>query len=110
MTTHYLKEAESAILNHGQLIALDTKNALLARYPYRLLRLSLSNSDVILPIALQDKVQSFAEAELVLRLHRDNDQIGAILDSLRAANIQFVDLHTEEPGLEEVFVSLTSGS
>jgi len=115
LTTHYLEEAESlcdqiAILNHGQLIALDTKNALLARYPYRLLRLSLSNPDVILPTALQDKVQSFVECELVLRLHRDNDQIGAILDSLRAANIQFVDLHTEEPGLEEVFVSLTSGA
>jgi len=115
LTTHYLEEAESlcdqiAILNHGQLIALDTKNALLARYPYRLLRLSLSssNNEVILPTALQDKVQSFAEGELVLRLHRDNDQIGAILESLRAANIQFVDLHTEEPGLEEVFVSLTS--
>ncbi|KHD06154.1 hypothetical protein PN36_15505 [Candidatus Thiomargarita nelsonii] len=115
LTTHYLEEAESlcdqiAILNHGQLIALDTKNALLARYPYRLLRLSLSNPDVILPSALQDKVQSFVKSELVLRLHRDNDQIGAILDSLRAANIQFVDLHTEEPGLEEVFVSLTSGA
>jgi ABC-2 type transport system ATP-binding protein len=115
LTTHYLEEAESlcdqiAILNHGQLIALDNKSALLARYPYRLLRLTLSNPDVILPTTLQDKVQSFAEGELVLRLHRDYDQIGTILESLRAANIQFVDLHTEEPGLEEVFVSLTSGA
>jgi len=114
LTTHYIEEAERlcdqiAILNHGELIALDTKNALLARYPYRLLRLSLSNHEVILPTALQDKVQSFVKGELVLRLHRDNDQIAAILESLRAANIQFVDLHTEEPGLEEVFVSLTSG-
>ncbi len=113
LTTHYLEEAESlceqiAILNHGRLVALDSKSALLARYPYRLLRLNLSRLGVILPTALQDKVQSFTEEELVLRLHRDNDQIGAILDSLRTANIQFSDLHTDEPGLEDVFLSLTN--
>lgn len=113
LTTHYLEEAESlcdqiAILDQGQLIAFDSKVALLARYPYRLLRITLSNPSVILPNALQDKVFSIAEGELVLRLHRDYDQIGAILESLRAANIQFTDLRTEEPGLEEVFVSLTN--
>lgn len=115
LTTHYLEEAEAlceqiAILNHGQLIALDKKTALLARYPYRLLRLTLTNPDVILPTTLQNKVQTFTENKLILRLHRDNDQIGAILESLHAANIQFTDLHTEEPGLEEIFVRLTSGA
>jgi len=113
LTTHYLEEAENlceqiAILNHGQLVALDSKTALLARYPYRLLRLTLSDHKTVLPSVLQDKVQSFVDDELVLRLHRDTDQIAAILDTLRANNIQFTDLHTEEPGLEEVFMSLTS--
>lgn len=113
LTTHYLEEAESlceqiAILNHGKLVAIDSKQALLARHPYRLLCLTLTNPNAILPMALQNKVQSFAEDKLVLRLHRDYDQIGAILDSLRAANIQLTDLRTEEPGLEEVFMSLTS--
>jgi len=114
LTTHYLEEAEAlceqiAILNKGKLVALDSKHALLAHYPYRLLRLNLTDAHVVLPMALQDKVQSFNDKELILRWHRDHDQIGAILDSLRTANIRFTDLHTEEPGLEEVFVSLTSG-
>ena len=112
LTTHYLEEAENlceqiAILNQGKLVALDSKTALLARYPYRLLRLTLNDQKVVLPTLLQDKVQSFVDDELILRLHRDNDQIAAILDTLRANNIQFTDLHTEEPGLEEVFMSLT---
>ncbi|RKZ36069.1 MAG: ABC transporter ATP-binding protein [Gammaproteobacteria bacterium] len=112
LTTHYLEEAEAlceqiAILNQGQLVAMDKKSALLARYPYRLLRLTLTHSEIKIPVTLQEKVQSFKNGELVLRLHRDEDQIGAILESLRTANIKFVDLHTEEPGLEEVFISLT---
>ncbi len=115
LTTHYLKEAEKlceqiAILNQGQLIALDTKTALLAHYPYRLLYLNLTSPDINLPPLLQDKVQSLANNTLVLRLHRDVDQIGAVLEQLRIAQIQFTDLRTEEPGLEEVFVSLTSHS
>jgi ABC-2 type transport system ATP-binding protein len=113
LTTHYIEEAENlceqiAILNQGQLVALDSKSALLSHYPFRLLRLTLTRPDnAQIPTTLQDKIQSFTDGELILRLHRDNDQIGAILESLRAANICFSDLHTEEPGLEEVFMSLT---
>ena len=113
LTTHYLEEAEAlcekiAILNQGQLVALDSKTALLARYPYRLLRLNLTISQVKIPDALRDKIQAFTEGELILRLHREQDSISAVLDCLRNANIQFVDLHTQEPGLEEVFLSLTA--
>jgi ABC-2 type transport system ATP-binding protein len=112
LTTHYLEEAEAlceqiAILNHGEVIALDTKEKLLARYPYRLLRLTLTDSAINLPASLQEKVQSFQDNELVLRLHRQHDQISTILDMLRMANIPFLDLRTEEPGLEEIFISLT---
>jgi ABC-2 type transport system ATP-binding protein len=115
LTTHYLEEAEAlceqiAILNHGQLIALDKTQTLLGRYPYRLLRLSLSLDFTLptLPEALQSKVQSFEQGELVLRLHREQDPICGVLECLRAANIPFLDLRTEEPGLEEVFMQLTS--
>ncbi|MCK5717920.1 MAG: ABC transporter ATP-binding protein, partial [Thiomargarita sp.] len=112
LTTHYIEEAERlceqiAILDEGKLVALDDKAVLLARYPYRLLRLSLLDRNIVLPTSLQDKVHSFLKDELVLRLHREKDHIGSILDALRIANIQFSDLHTEESSLEEVFLSLT---
>jgi len=113
LTTHYLEEAETlceriAILNQGQLVALDTKEALLADCPYRWLRLTLVSPTKVLPPILQSKIQSLTEeGDLILRLHRENDQIGEVLDLLRAAQIRFSDLRTEEPSLENVFMRLT---
>lgn len=112
LTTHYLEEAEAlceriAILNHGKVVALDDKKPLLARYPFFLLRLSLTLENVTLPENLQSKVVSHQANELVLKLHREHDSISDILDTLRLNQIYFHDLRTEEPGLEEVFLSLT---
>lgn len=114
LTTHYLEEAEAlceqiAILNHGQLVALDKTQTLLERYPYRLLRLKLPTTiaQERVPEVLQSKIQSFEQNELVLRLHREQDPICSVLECLRNAEIHFLDLHTEEAGLEEVFMQLT---
>jgi ABC-2 type transport system ATP-binding protein len=112
LTTHYLEEAEAlceriAILHHGKVVALDDKKPLLARHPFRLLRLSLTSENIKLPESLQSKVASYQANELVLKLHREHDSISDILDTLRLNQIYFTDLRTEEPGLEEVFLSLT---
>lgn len=112
LTTHYLEEAEAlceriAILNHGKVVALDDKKLLLAQHPFRLLRLSLTSENIKLPEHLQPKVVSYQANELVLKLHREHDSISDILDALRLNQIYFHDLRTEEPGLEEVFLSLT---
>lgn len=114
LTTHYLEEAEAlcdriAILNQGKLVALDEKQALLGRYPYRFLRFTLNvpQNSIQLPTALQEKVYTFKNQELVFKLHRQEDTISSVLDALREAGIQFLDLHTEEPSLEDVFLRLT---
>lgn len=111
LTTHYLEEAEAlcdriAILNQGQLITLDSTQALLARYPYRVLCLTLVNQYVTLPSFLQEKIISHSKDELVLRLHREQDSIGALLEQLRKTGVQFKDLRMEEPSLEDVFINL----
>ncbi len=112
LTTHYLEEAETlceqiAILDQGKMIALDTTHALLGRYPYRMLKLNLTTQNIKIPSTLAEKVQSLTQNELILKLHREHDPIGAILETLRDAGIHFTDLHTEEPNLEDVFISLT---
>ncbi len=111
LTTHYLEEAETlcdriAILNQGDIVALDDTAVLLSHYPYRFLNLHLNNADIQLPSALQDKVISLDKQQLRLRLHREEDSIVQVLESLQAAHIGFDDLHTDEPGLEEVFMDL----
>ncbi len=112
LTTHYLEEAESlcdriAILDNGRLIAHDSTQALLDHYPFRLLHLTLATSSCDLPDAIKEKVESFSGNTLTLRLHRDRDHIGHVLDILHSAHIVFNDLRTEEPGLEDVFIALT---
>ena len=113
LTTHYLEEAEAlceeiAILNRGQVVAQESKTALLARCPYRSLRLTLAQTEYTLPEALQPLVLEAQDNCLSLRLHKVDDHIVDVLKALHSAGIEVVDLHTEEAGLEEVFLELTA--
>jgi ABC-2 type transport system ATP-binding protein len=113
LTTHYLEEAETncdriGILHHGKLKAVDEKEKLLNRYPYRLLNLRLSEgSTQHIPEKIKEKIVSSENGDISLRLHKENDKIGMIIEELRRADISIIDLHTTEPGLEEVFMELT---
>ncbi len=113
LTTHYLEEAETncdriGILNHGKLSAVDEKSRLLNQYPYRLLNLRLQEgSDKNIPEKLKEKIVSSENGDICFRLHKENDKIGDIMEELHNANVKFIDLHTKEPGLEEVFMALT---
>ncbi|EIJ42629.1 ABC-type multidrug transport system, ATPase component [Beggiatoa alba B18LD] len=114
LTTHYLEEAEAlceriAILNKGELVALDDTQVLLSDHPYKQIRFILTRPytrDEI-PMDLHHNISSLTEQELVLRLHREQDNISHVLEAMRNANIQFKDLKTEEPNLEDVFLKLT---
>jgi ABC-2 type transport system ATP-binding protein len=113
LTTHYLEEAESlcgriAILHRGGLRALDDKNALLSRHPYRFLTLKVSDPAVQLPEAVARLVVECQGNQLTLRMHKVTDQIGSILDTLRALGVHILDLTTRDPGLEDVFLELTA--
>lgn len=113
LTTHYLEEAEAlcdeiAILNRGQVVALDNKQALLGRYPYRTLRVVVDRDDVILPESLQALVIDAQENCLTFRLHKTEQHIGEVLAALQATGLNVIDLNTKEAGLEEVFLGITS--
>jgi ABC-2 type transport system ATP-binding protein len=115
LTTHYLEEAEAlcdqiAILNRGRVVALDNKQALLARYPYRTLRVVVDRVATPLPTALQDLVVESVENCLTFRLHKTEQTIGGVLAAVQAGGMTVIDLNTEEAGLEEVFLGITTGS
>jgi len=114
LTTHYLEEAEMlcdriAILNQGKIVALDDKRTLLDSDIGRTRRLRLQTAGPVtkLPDSLSDKVVSQEQQQIVLQFDKNIDSIGTILDVLRQANIQVIDLHTEEADLEDIFVDLT---
>jgi ABC-2 type transport system ATP-binding protein len=114
LTTHYLEEAESlcgriAILNRGEIVALDRKEALLARGVGRSLRLRVTTAAplVQLPAALAGKLRRRDDKLLEFQLTRESDSVLAVLDALRAQGAVITDVHTEAPDLEDVFMELT---
>lgn len=116
LTTHYLEEAEAlceeiAILNRGKLIALDSKQGLLARSPYRFLRLAIDKPagelNELLPGHLQPLLVEVEDNCLTFRLTKSEHQMGEVLKAIQNAGFSVIDLNTEETGLEEVFLGLT---
>ncbi|HKQ30747.1 MAG TPA: ABC transporter ATP-binding protein [Burkholderiales bacterium] len=113
LTTHYLEEAEAlcqriAILNRGEIVALDTKEALLARGIGRTLRLRIAtDKPIAVPAPLAAKVRSHEGNGLELVLSRDTDSVVSVLDALRAQGAVITDVHTEAADLEDVFIELT---
>lgn len=113
LTTHYLEEAQNlceriAIINHGELVALDDKEVLLRKVSGARCKLTVSLREPLsaLPASLVGKLLSQDGPRLELQIEKGNDSIMDVLDSLRDAGALVVDLQTEEADLEDVFVEL----
>ncbi len=111
LTTHYLEEAESlcdriAILNHGRIIALDTKQALLDSELGRTLKIRIVAAAPVgdLPEEFRDMVIRRQDHILELALDKRTDSIARVLSQLQQAGVEIVDLQTERADLEDVFV------
>lgn len=112
LTTHYLEEAEAlcdriAILDQGQLKALERKVDLLGRHPYRFLWIRTEGAGE-LNARLRDLLVSQEGDALELRLHREHDRVGDVIDALRECGLRVLDIAMREPSLEDVFVELTA--
>lgn len=116
LTTHYLEEAEAlceriAIMNHGEIIALDSKEALLRRGIGNSMTVSITTVDpVIVPDQLKEKIKYQHSDHLVLQLNRQQDSVVQVLDLLRDNGAEILELQTEAADLEDVFVELTRNS
>jgi ABC-2 type transport system ATP-binding protein len=116
LTTHYLEEAEAlceriAILNRGEIVALDTKRALMARGIGHTRRVCITTAEPLgsLPESLAPKLRRQEGNEIELRLDKNTDSVMAVLDALRARGAVITDLNMEGADLEDVFVELTHG-
>lgn len=114
LTTHYLEEAEAmcdeiAIINHGELIVRDTTAKLLARMDGKSLVVEPA-APAPAQIALPEGVtmDTRADGRIAFTYHRTQTNAETVLDAIRAAGISIKDVASEQPGLEEVFVALTT--
>jgi ABC-2 type transport system ATP-binding protein len=112
LTTHYLQEAEElcdriAIINHGRVVACDTKGALLARLDAKELRVSIDRDLASVPSALAPFGATLdGPRTLVVQYRPSRTSVDALLSAIRAEGLGVVDLSTRESDLEDLFLQL----
>ncbi len=115
LTTHYLEEAEElcdhiAIIDHGRVVAHDEKRALLRRLDAKTVNITLAGELAALPPALEAySAQLTAPNAITIHYPPSRTGIGEILEAVRDAGLDIVDLTTEETDLEDIFLQLTRG-
>lgn len=113
LTTHYLEEAEEmcdeiAIINHGEVVARDSKAALLARLDAKTLVIHPEDDPEADPALPEGVIFERRESgALAFSYSRSKTSPGDILEALRDAGIRIRDVATEEADLEDVFLDLT---
>jgi ABC-2 type transport system ATP-binding protein len=119
LTTHYIDEAEEmadriGVINHGELILVEDKAALMQKLGRKQLTLYLQDRLEHVPDALAPyKLELAADGnELVYTFdsERQRTRITELLKNLDDAGIVFKDLHTSQSSLEDIFVDLVKAS
>ena len=111
LTTHYLEEAQEmcdqiAIIHEGALRALDTTANLLSKLDTKTLVVeSESPVDISLPAGVAQSQR--ADGTLAFTYSRSAISPSEILDALRLAGVKILDIQTEQPDLQDVFLEIT---
>jgi len=113
LTTHYLEEAEAlcdkiAIIHQGEIVANDDKTTLLSRLDQRKIIITPTTPLAAIPKALTPlNAQLRPDGNIAINYRSGTDNISDVLTVVNASGISISDLRTEEPDLEDVFMSLT---
>jgi len=113
LTTHYLEEAEQmcdriAIMNHGELIALEETQKLIRRLSNRQLRLWLEEPLLETPASLDLYSPKLKEGGNILLLSLPvGEGAGNVLTRFKELGLKIRDIETDQSSLEDVFIHLT---
>jgi ABC-2 type transport system ATP-binding protein len=112
LTTHYLEEAEEmcdriAILNKGNIVALDSTKNLLNRIQTKKVTFK---TDKIVNIKNEDldslKIISKLGTEICVSYEKSKIQMEELINIIKKNNIKIVDISTDDGDLEDVFLRL----
>ena len=115
LTTHYIEEAEEmadriGVINHGELVVVDEKDALMRKLGKKQLTLHLQAPLAAIPAELAGQPLELSEDGLSLvytfDVQGERTGIATLLRRLADQGIDFRDLNTQESSLEEIFVNL----
>ena len=113
LTTHYLIEAQEmcdriAIINKGDLVALDTTEKLLDRIKTKKIKLKVKNIELNTNLVMKGinfKIET--ENSILVTYEKNSFDFGEIVNYLNKNNVKIEDISTEDGDLEDVFVQLT---
>lgn len=115
LTTHYLEEAENlcdhiAIINHGKIVANESKKSLLRKLNEKIIYIKFKNNiDKKSKQALK-KIGTikFDTNELQINFKPDKISMKKIIKIIYETDIDIIDLSTKDASLEDVFINITS--
>ena len=113
LTTHYLLEAQEmcdriAIINRGNLVALDTTEKLLTRIKTKKINFKVKNVNLHATLSLKEIKFNFLSKNLISVIYEKNSlNFTEITNYLMKNNIEIEDISTDDGDLEDVFVQLT---
>ena len=113
LTTHYLFEAQEmcdriAIINKGNLVALDTTKKLLDRIKTKKITFKLKEFDLNLNLNLPN-VKFLIESNNTISINYEKELINFedLINYLKEKNLKILDISIDEGDLEDVFIQLT---
>ncbi len=113
LTTHYLEEADElcdriAIINHGEIVAADTKQKLLQHIQNRTVVITLFEIPQALPMSLlRYNCRMLEGNKMEIKYNPDETGIVRIMEEVKSAGLNITDIQTNETKLEEIFLQLT---
>ena len=113
LTTHLMYEAQEmcnriAILNKGNLIALDTTDNLLNSIKTKTIIFKVKKIVEIKPKDLDGiKFSQKSNNEIAIMYERKKHKIDEIINKVKNAGMEIYDISTDEGNLEDVFIDLT---
>ena len=112
LTTHYLEEAEEmcdriAILNKGNIVALDSTKNLLDRIQTKKVTFKTNKKIDIKEGDLESlKIISNLENEISVSYEKSKINIEELINLIKTNNVQIKDISTDDGDLEDVFLRL----
>jgi len=115
LTTHYIEEAEAiadrvGVINKGELLLIDDKQALMHKLGKRQLQIDLEPGLSALPATLNTwPLELSADGGRLIYTydpHSAHSSVDALLQAIREAGLSIKDVHSRQTSLEEIFVNL----
>ena len=112
LTTHYLEEAEEvcdtiAIVNRGEVVACEPTSQLLRRLDSRTVVITPESALAAAPQLSPFEARLRPDGDVAVTFKTGEAGVEQVIAAVRAAGVPIKDLRTEDPDLEDVFISLT---